>query len=146
LPVLAGARLPAPLGETPGARAKTKLCRILVVDDNRDSADTLAMLLSIVGHEVHMAYDGVEAVESAATLRPEVVLLDLGLPKQNGYEACRRIREQPWGKEMIVVALTGLGQEEDRRKTREGGFDHHLVKPVDLEALQTLLTRVRAAK
>jgi two-component system, chemotaxis family, CheB/CheR fusion protein len=143
LPVLAGA---APLEETPAdVRAKAQRRRILVVDDNRDSAQSLAMLLRITGHEVQTAYDGLDAVELAAELRPQVVLLDIGLPKLNGYEACRRIREQPWGKEMIVVALTGLGQEEDRRKTRESGFDYHLVKPVDLEALQAMLARLSAA-
>jgi CheY-like chemotaxis protein len=103
------------------------------------------MLLTITGHEVQTAYDGVEAVKAAAAVRPEVILLDLGLPRLNGYEVCRRIREQPWGKEMIVVALTGLGQEEDRRKTRAGGFDCHLVKPVDLKALQAVLTGLSAA-
>jgi CheY-like chemotaxis protein len=136
LPVLVAARLPAPLEETPAdVPASTQRCRILIVDDNRDSAESLAMLLTITGHDVQTTYDGVEAVKAVAAVRPEVVLLDLGLPRLNGYEVCRRIREQPWGKEMIVVALTGLGQEEDRRKTREVGFDCHLVKPVDLEAL-----------
>jgi two-component system CheB/CheR fusion protein len=146
LPVLVGARPPAPLEATPAdVRAKTQLRRILVVDDNRDSAESLAILLTITGHEVHTAHDGEQALEAAAALRPEVVLLDIGLPRLNGYEACRRFREQPWGKKMVVVALTGWGQEEDRRKTREGGFDYHLVKPVDLEALQALLARLSAA-
>ena len=143
LPVLTGA---APLEEKPAdVPAKIERRRILVVDDNRDSAESLAMLLTIIGHEVHTAHDGEEAVQIAAALKPEVVLLDLGLPNLNGYEACRRIREQPRGKEMIVVALTGWGHEEDRRKTREGGFDYHLVKPVNLEALEAALTRLSGA-
>jgi PAS domain S-box-containing protein len=117
---------------TPTAR------RILVVDDNRDATDSLAMLLNLTGNQTHIAHDGLEAVEAAATFRPDVVLLDIGLPKLNGYEACRRIREEPWGKDMVLVALTGWGQEEDRQKSKEAGFDGHLVKPVDLGALMHL--------
>ena len=109
------------------------------MDDNRDSADSLAMLLKIMGHEVGTAYDGEQAVEAAGTLRPEVVLLDIGMPKLNGYDACRRIREQPWGQGMFLIALTGWGQEEDRRRTEEAGFNHHMVKPVDPAVLMKLL-------
>ena len=106
--------------------------RILVVDDNQDSAESLTILLKLAGHETHTAYDGLEAVEAAATFRPDVILLDIGLPKLNGYEVARKIREQPWGKNMVLVALTGWGQEEDRRRSQEAGFNHHLTKPVDL--------------
>ena len=106
--------------------------RILVVDDNRISADSLARLLQLTGNETHTAYDGLEAVQAAKTLRPDVVLLDIGLPKLNGYEAARKIRGQPWGKKMVLVALTGWGQDEDRRKSREAGFNGHIVKPVEL--------------
>jgi len=113
--------------------------RILVVDDNLDSATTLAMLLKIMGHETHLAHDGLEAVEAAGTFRPDVVLLDIGLPKLNGYDACRRIREQPWGKSVVLVALTGWGQDEDRRKSDDAGFDGHLVKPVEHSELMKLL-------
>jgi PAS domain S-box-containing protein len=120
---------------TPTAR------RILVVDDNRDSAKSLAMLLKLTGHETHTAYDGLEAVAAAAALRPEVVLLDIGLPKLNGYEAARQLRQQPWGKGMVLVALTGLGQEEDRQRSEEVGFDAHMVKPIDIDGLQSLLAR-----
>ena len=116
--------------------------RILVVDDNRDSATTLAMLLELTGNETHTAYDGLAAVEAAETFRPNVILLDIGLPKLNGYEAARKIREQPWGKSMVLVALTGWGQEDDRRKSREAGFDGHLVKPVDLADLTKLLAEL----
>ena len=110
--------------------------RILIVDDNRDGADSLGMMLRIMGNDTRTAYDGQEAVDVAEAFRPDVVLLDIGLPKLNGYEACRRIREQPWGKSMVLIALTGWGQEEDRRRSHEAGFDHHLVKPVDPAALE----------
>ncbi|MFN2572284.1 MAG: ATP-binding protein [Gemmatimonadales bacterium] len=113
--------------------------RILVVDDNADAASTLAALLAMTGNETHTAHDGEEAVRAAERLRPDVVLLDIGLPKLNGLDVCRRIRQQPWGREMMVVAVTGLGQEADRRKSAEAGFDSHLVKPVDYDSLLTLL-------
>ena len=113
--------------------------RILVVDDNRDAADSLGMLLRMMGNEVHTAYDGLEAVGAAAAFQPDVVLLDLGLPKLDGYEAARRIREQDGGTDMVLVAVTGWGQEEDRRRSKEAGFDHHMTKPVEFAALQKLL-------
>jgi PAS domain S-box-containing protein len=113
--------------------------RILVVDDNPDAASSLAMLLSMTGSETETAHDGLEAVGAAERFRPDVVLLDIGLPKLSGLDACRRIREQPWGKNMIVVALTGWGQEDDRRKSTAAGFNHHMVKPVDYAALVKLL-------
>ncbi len=120
--------------------------RILVVDDNRDSAESLAMLLKLSGNETYTAYDGLQAVEAAATFRPEVVLLDIGLPKLNGYEAARKIREQPWGKGMVLVALTGWGQDEDRQKSRDAGFNDHMVKPVDHGALMKLLAELPAVE
>jgi CheY-like chemotaxis protein len=119
-------------------------CRILVVDDNRDSADSISTLLQMSGHKTFIVHDGLAAVEAAEQLRPEVVLLDVGLPKINGIDACRRIRSHAWGKAMVIVALTGWGQDHDRRSTREAGFDAHLVKPVDygelLQLLSALLT------
>ena len=118
--------------------------RILVVDDNPDSAESLAMLLQISGNETHMAHDGLEAVEAAERFRPDVVLLDIGLPQLNGYDVCRRIREQPWGKAMMLIALTGWGQDEDRRQSKDAGFDAHLVKPVDYGALMELLATLPA--
>ncbi len=105
--------------------------RILVVDDNIDSAESLAMLLEITGHEVRMAHDGREAVNVASAFLPEVILLDIGLPKLNGYEAAREIRQHPWGVKMTLIALTGWGQDEDRQKSKDAGFDSHMVKPVD---------------
>jgi DNA-binding response OmpR family regulator len=95
--------------------------------------------LKLSGHETHLAYDGEEAVEASARLQPDIVLLDIGLPKLSGHEVARRIRRQPHGSTMMLVALTGWGQEEDRRKSSEAGFDHHLVKPVNVEALTRLL-------
>jgi PAS domain S-box-containing protein len=117
--------------------------RILVVDDNKDAADSLSMMLSLAGMEARTAYDGLEAVAAAAAFHPDVVLLDIGLPKLNGYEAARRIREQPWGKDMVLVAVTGWGQEEDRRRSQEAGFNAHLVKPVDPVALQQMLAALK---
>ena len=109
------------------------------MDDNRDAADSLAMMLTMMGHEIQKAYDGLAAVQAAAASRPDVVVLDIGLPKMTGYEAARHIREQPWGRHMIVIAVTGWGQEEDRRRALEAGCDHHLTKPVDPAALEKLL-------
>ena len=103
------------------------------------------MLLKLAGHETRQAYDGVTAVEMAEQFNPELVLLDIGLPKLNGFDACRRIREQPWGKNMVLVALTGWGQEEDRKKSMDAGFNHHLVKPMDYPALMKLLAELRPA-
>ena len=113
--------------------------RILIVDDNQDGADSLAMLLEEVGQETHQAHDGMEAIAAAEHLRPDAVLLDIGLPKLNGYEVCRRIRRQPWGQRVTMVAVTGWGQEEDRQRSQEAGFDSHLVKPVDCDVLMRLL-------
>ncbi|HEX7295419.1 MAG TPA: PAS domain S-box protein, partial [Pyrinomonadaceae bacterium] len=114
--------------------------RILIVDDNKDSADSLSMLLELTGNEIFTAHDGVEAVAAIEQHRPEVVLLDIGLPKLDGHEVCRRVREQPWGKDIVVIALTGWGQEDDRRRSEEAGFNGHLVKPVDYDKLLELLS------
>jgi DNA-binding response OmpR family regulator len=105
--------------------------RVLVVDDNRDAAESLAVFLQLGGHTVKTAYDGIEAIEAAESFRPDLILLDIGMPNLNGYEACRRIRDTAWGKNMTVIAQTGWGQEDDKRRTRDAGFDDHLVKPVD---------------
>ena len=117
--------------------------RILVVDDNQDSASSLAALLKFIGHQTQTASDGREAVAATLTFLPEVVLLDIGLPILNGYDACRQIRAQPGGKRILLIALTGWGQDEDRRKSKEAGFDAHLVKPVDHDHLITLLANFR---
>jgi PAS domain S-box-containing protein len=115
--------------------------RVLVVDDNADAAESLATLLRLCGHETALVHDGEAAIEAAEKFRPDLVLLDLGLPNLNGHDVARRIREQPWGRDMVLVALTGWGQESDRRKSREVGFDHHLVKPVEFAVLTELLAK-----
>jgi len=113
--------------------------RILVVDDNEDAATSLALLLTTMGNETQMAHDGLSALDVAAVFRPDVALLDIGLPKLNGFDVCRRIRQQPRGEGMVVIALTGWGQEEDQRRSMAAGFDAHLVKPVDPSVLEKLL-------
>jgi PAS domain S-box-containing protein len=115
--------------------------RVLIVDDNRDSADALAKLLSAAGDEVRTAYEGWSALDEAASFKPGVVLLDLGMPTLDGYEVCRRIRKQPWGRGVLMIALTGWGRAEDRRRTREAGFDAHLVKPVSVADVEALMLR-----
>jgi CheY-like chemotaxis protein/nitrogen-specific signal transduction histidine kinase len=138
LPSLAGVpesvSLKAAAGPPPVSRR-----RILIVDDNEDAAEWLATLLSLSGHETHVAHDGIEAITIAERILPDVILLDIGLPILDGYEVCRRIREQPWGRDLFLVALTGWGQEEDRQKSKEIGFDAHLVKPVDDEVIMKML-------
>ena len=123
--------------------AKRKL-KVLIVDDNRDAARSLGMLLELLGHDVRVVYDGDGAVDLAGDFRPELVLLDLGMPNVSGYEVCRRIRSQAWGTSMMVVAVTGWGQEEDRRKSAAAGFDHLLVKPLSPDMLDALPSLVRA--
>jgi PAS domain S-box-containing protein len=119
--------------------------RILVVDDNQDSATSMAMMLQLLGNEIRTAQDGLEAVELAEQFRPQVVLMDIGMPNLNGYEATRRIREQPWGRDMAVIALTGWGQEMDRAKSKEAGCDGHLVKPINLPDLEKLLVELQGS-
>jgi CheY-like chemotaxis protein len=113
--------------------------RILVVDDNPEIVMSLTALLGMSGNTMFSARDGEEAIGVAEQARPDVILLDLGLPKLDGFEVCRRIRQQAWGKEMVVVALTGWGHDEARTKTNQSGFDMHLVKPVDPETLFLVL-------
>ena len=149
LPMAAGTPGPGPGPEPepePNAVEPTDATsrRILVVDDNQDSAASLAMLLELGGSETFIANDGVEALEVAARVRPDVVLLDLGLPGLNGYEVARRIREQPWGGTMVLVAVSGWSQAEARRESTEAGFDEHLVKPVDHAVLMRVLAARRA--
>jgi CheY-like chemotaxis protein len=140
LPVLEAHRQaalePRPQAERPGPE---KHCRILVVDDNQDSADSLAMLLHMLGHEVKTANDGERALDAATEFRPDVAILDIGLPKMNGYDLAKQIREQPWARDVVLVALTGWGQEQHRRRSAESGFNHHLTKPVEFEVLQQIL-------
>ncbi|MEO8186462.1 MAG: ATP-binding protein [Burkholderiaceae bacterium] len=120
--------------------------RILIADDTRDSATSLAMLMELASNETRTVFDGLEAVQAAALFRPDVVFLDIGMPKLDGYEAARRIREQPWGKNMFLVALTGWGQDEDRQKSKDAGFDAHLVKPIDHAELVDLLADLQLVR
>ena len=119
----------------PGAR-----WRVLVVDDNVDGADVTALLLGELGHETQVAYDGATALAAADEYLPNVVLLDIGLPEMDGYEVARRLRQHPLLRNVWLVAITGYGQESDRQRSKEAGFDHHLVKPVGPEKLEVLLT------
>ncbi|HTD28461.1 MAG TPA: PAS domain S-box protein, partial [Xanthomonadaceae bacterium] len=120
--------------------------RILVVDDNQDAARSMARVLSLRGDEVLAVHDGMEAINSVETFRPHVILLDVGMPQMNGYEAARRIREHDWGRNAVIIAVTGWGQEGDRIESREAGCDGHLVKPVDLQELEKLMTALTHAR
>ena len=141
-------RLPLPaeaLGAVPeiddASREKpsTRAVRILVADDNRDAAASLATLLTLDGHEIAVAHDGEAALASAEAFRPDVALLDIGMPNLNGYEVAQSIRAAQWGRSMLLVAVTGWGQSEDKRRAYEAGFDHHFTKPLDLDAFGTFL-------
>ena len=143
LPLVVEAPVPQRDHGEPGA-LKSSL-RILIVDDNRDGADSLAEMLRLMGNDTRTAYDGQQGVAVTGDFRPDVVLMDIGLPKLNGYEAARRIREQPWGKHAVLIAVTGWGQDEDRRRSHDAGFDHHMVKPVDPAALMKLLAGLQAS-
>jgi signal transduction histidine kinase/ActR/RegA family two-component response regulator len=134
---------PEPVGRLRPASAPL---RILVADDNVDSADLLAMLFSMLGCEVASAHDGEQAVATARTFRPDLAVLDIGMPRLDGYEAARKIRGEFGGRDLTLVAMTGWGQEEDRRRAREAGFDDHLLKPVDLDRLQRLLDVARTGQ
>jgi two-component system CheB/CheR fusion protein len=116
--------------------------RILIADDNRDSAESLGMLLELSGHEVYLAHDGRSALELAAAKRPAVALLDIGMPGMDGYEVAASIRREPWGSKMTLIAITGWGQEDNKRAAHAAGFDHHLTKPMDSAVLDSLLAKV----
>jgi PAS domain S-box-containing protein len=130
----------------PSDKPKITPRRILVVDDNEDSARSMAMIMKLDGHDAHVAFDGVAALAAAEALLPEVVLLDIGLPKLNGYDACRKIRQQSWGQDIAIIALTGWGQEDDRLKSKNAGFDAHLIKPVDQDELARLISEISAPR
>jgi DNA-binding response OmpR family regulator len=114
---------------------------VLIVDDNADAADSLCSVLTLAGFQTQVAYAAAEALEKAANQHPDVVLLDIGLPDLSGHELARRLRAESWGAGLQLIAITGWGQEDDRRKSREAGFDHHLTKPVDPEQLISLIAR-----
>lgn len=116
---------------------------MLVADDNVDSAETLALLLQALGNEVRTVHDGLRAVEESESFRPDVALLDIGMPGLDGYEAARVIRAKPWGAGVLLIALTGWGDDDDRRRSREAGFDRHLLKPIDIAHLREALAAGR---
>jgi two-component system CheB/CheR fusion protein len=142
LPILSEKSNSEPIGtadqesQPPGATRKR---RIVVVDDNVDAAESLALLLRLEGHDVRVAHDGPAALAAVDAHRPDIVLLDIGMPVMNGYEVAQRLRQQPGLEQLVLVAMTGWGQEEDRRRTKEAGFDHHLVKPAEPDVLNELL-------
>jgi CheY-like chemotaxis protein len=138
LPALVDRPAPARAAPIADPRVGPRL-RILVADDNSDSVETMALLLEFMGHEVRTAGDGQQAVEAAEAFRPAVVLLDIGMPRMNGYEAARAIRREPWGQGMLLIALTGWGQEEDRQRAFDAGFDRHFVKQIAPEAIADVL-------
>lgn len=129
----------APTEVRPRSAAAATGNRLLVVDDNRDAATSLAMLLRLEGHEVEVAFSGVAALEIAKTFHPHLVFLDIGMPDMDGYEVARRLRGEPWGRNSILVALTGWGQQDDRRRSAEAGFNHHFVKPPELSSVTQVL-------
>ncbi|HEV7137119.1 MAG TPA: PAS domain S-box protein [Steroidobacteraceae bacterium] len=134
---------PAPAKHTsasPRAAESSASCRVLIADDNHDAAVSLSMLLQALGHDTRVVHDGIEALEEAELFRPEVVLLDIGMPRLDGYETARRLRSRPWAAATRIVAVTGWGQETDRQRAKEAGFDRHLVKPVNLDALSELVS------
>lgn len=146
LPVLEGSTLPLPSREqNPPTGREAASHRVLVADDVYDNADTLAMMLRASGHTVEVAYDGAQAVTLAERFRPEVGIFDIAMPIMNGLDACREIRKHPWGKSIYMIAQTGWGQEEDRKRAREAGFDRHMLKPVDSVALLGVLANLAAA-
>lgn len=120
--------------------------KVLVVDDHRAAAEMLALVVEMLGHETETASDGQMAVELAATFLPDVVLMDIGMPGMDGHQAARHIRQQSWGRSMVLVALTGWGQDEDKREAHDAGFDHHLTKPADPSDLKQLLTSISMAQ
>jgi signal transduction histidine kinase/ActR/RegA family two-component response regulator len=119
--------------------------RVLVVDDNQDAATSLGLLLKLLGAEVQVVHDGAAALAALQSYQPAVVLLDIGMPGMDGYEVARRIRQQPTGQDVLLIALTGWGQEDDRRRTAEAGFDHHLLKPADMASLKTIFASLSNA-
>jgi CheY-like chemotaxis protein/two-component sensor histidine kinase len=145
LPLASDDAKPPPDGAREGgaAAARPPARHVLVVDDNQDSAESLGTLLKLLGHEVRTAHDGPSALETAREFRPEVVLLDIGMPGMNGYDVARRMRTMPEVRDALLVAQTGWGQDDDRRQSKEAGFNDHLVKPVDLDDLQRLLASLQ---
>jgi CheY-like chemotaxis protein len=144
LPVIVSVPSPAMI---PAVRVvlPTRSLRVLVVDDNHDAAKSIAILLRTLGHDARVAHDGASAIQAALEFVPHVMLLDIGLPVIDGFQVAKRIRQEALLKNVVLVALTGYGQESDRQRTREAGFNHHLVKPADFANVQSILSAVAAA-
>jgi CheY-like chemotaxis protein/two-component sensor histidine kinase len=136
---------PGPGNPSEPAAATRTPRRVLLADDNRDGAETLGMFLDLQGHEVHLAYGGAEALNLARQLKPEVAVLDIGMPDLSGYDVARCIRREAWGERVTLIALTGWSQERDKRRAKLAGFDHHVTKPIDPERLELLFSRRPAA-
>jgi PAS domain S-box-containing protein len=140
LPLARSAERAAESTGAEGEAGRPSKCRILVADDNKVAVNILSKALTLLGHEVCTAYDGVEALEKAEAFQPRLALLDIGMPRMNGYEAARQIRAQAWGQEMALVAVTGWGQDEDKRRAAEAGFDRHVTKPIEMETIRSLVS------
>jgi CheY-like chemotaxis protein len=143
---IGGHESPAVVGGEGGQTAKAPICRILVADDNVDAAESLALVMRMWNHHVCVAHTGAAALEMALTERPQVCILDIGMPGMTGYEVAARIRSQPWGADTVLFALTGWGQSEDVERAKAAGFDEHMTKPVDLVRLAELLANHEAAE
>jgi PAS domain S-box-containing protein len=143
LPVVGARPVVQPAAGENGVTRHRMCCRMLVADDNQDAAESMGMMLRLMGHEVRTVHDGIQAVDESAAFRPDIVLLDIGMPRLNGYDAARRIRAQDWGQRMILIALTGWGQEEDKRLAADAGFNQHFTKPVNPADIEKLVARLR---
>jgi CheY-like chemotaxis protein len=133
-----GLKTPGDVGDVPATELPVGR-RVLIVDDNIDALESLSTLVAAMGNNICKAQNGLEAVQAAETFRPNIVLMDLGMPHLNGYEAAKRIRQEPWGRDLTLVATTGWGQEAHRHRASEAGFDHHLIKPIDLATLRSII-------
>jgi CheY-like chemotaxis protein len=140
-PAEVGGDAPTENGDAPG-----ESLRVLIIEDNRDAAETLDVLLTEWGHDTRVAYDALSGLELANQFHPAVVLLDIGLPQLHGHDVARRIREQEWGRQALLVAITGWGQEADRQRSKAAGIDHHLLKPADPNVLRQLITQASRAR
>jgi CheY-like chemotaxis protein len=144
LPVSKEVPSAAPQNAAPAQPQTLELRRVLVVDDNQDAALSMSMILKKQGHVVDIAHDGIEAVAKAELLQPQIIFMDLGMPRMNGYEACKAMRGAAWGKDLYIIALSGWGQAEDRKRSDEAGFDEHIVKPIDRKTLLRLMSEAPA--
>jgi len=139
LPVATSVETALPVSSDQRDSAGTPACRVLLVDDNRDVATSICRFVRLLGHDVRMAFDGMEAMQMAGEFRPDVVLMDIGMPKLNGYDVARKLRSETWGRQMTLVAISGWGREADHRRSIQSGFDRHMTKPIEPLVLEALL-------